>query len=277
MSDQASFAIVEQNKIGGAQMDLGAHIQFQSLKGKVSDSEWALREDMAACFRLVEHFGYNGTINNHISARVPDEPEHFLINPGGYMFSELSASSLVKIDSDGRILSPAPTGIVNPAGYVIHSAIMQARPDVHCAIHLHTIAGVAISAQAEGFKFYSQESMRFYGKVGYHDYEGISRDTSEREAIERDLQDNHVLFLRNHGTIVVGASIAEAFTYNVNLERSCQIQLAAQQSGVPLLHPSPEICEATRQQTQTGNQTSGLKAWRAYRRIADALYPSYLN
>lgn len=258
-------------------MDLGAHIQFQSLKDQVSPAEWEMRQDMAACFRLIEHFGYNGTINNHISARVPGEPDHFLINPGGYMFSELCASSLVKIDMAGRILSPAPTGIVNPAGYVIHSAIMAARPDVHCAVHLHTIAGVAISAQQEGLKFYCQESMRFFGKVGYHDYEGISRDNSEREAIERDLKDNIVLFLRNHGTIVVGTSIAEAFTYSVNLERSCQIQLAAQQSGAALIHPSPEICEATRHQTQTGAQPGGLKAWRAYRRIADALFPSYLN
>src|SRR5262249_24345369 len=142
-------------------VDMGARVQFPSLKGQVSPEEWDAREQLAACFRLVEHFGYNGTINNHISARVPGEPEHFLINPGGYLFSEVCASSLVKVRLDGTILSPAPTGIVNPAGYVIHSAIMAARPDVACAIHLHTVPGVAVSAQKEGLKFYCQESMRF--------------------------------------------------------------------------------------------------------------------
>jgi ribulose-5-phosphate 4-epimerase/fuculose-1-phosphate aldolase len=258
-------------------VDMGAHVQFKSLKGQVSAEEWDAREQLAACFRLVEHFGYNGTINNHISARVPGEPNHFLINPGGFLFSEVCASSLVKVHVDGTILSPAPTGIVNPAGYVIHSAIMAARPDVGCAIHLHTVPGVAVSAHKEGLKFYCQESMRFYGKIGFHEYEGISRDTSEREAIQRDLGDNIILLLRNHGTIVVGGNIAEAFTWQVNFERSCEIQVTAERTGGDLTLPSPEICAATREQTRGGNSPTGEKAWNAYRRIADAHFPSYLN
>ena len=258
-------------------VDMGARVHFKSLKGVVSPEEWEARENMAASFRMIEHFGYNGTINNHISARVPGEPDHFLINPGGYLFSEVCASSLVKVHLDGRILSEAPTGIVNPAGYVIHSAIMSGRRDVNCAIHLHTVPGVAVSTQKDGLKFYCQESMRFYGKIGYHDYEGISRDSSERDAIQRDLGDNIVLMLRNHGTIVCGGSIAEAFTWTVNFERSCEIQVAAESAGRDIIIPSPEMCEQTREQTRAGNQPTGDKAWNAYRRIADAYYPSYLN
>jgi ribulose-5-phosphate 4-epimerase/fuculose-1-phosphate aldolase len=259
-------------------VDMGARVEFQSLKGTVSPQEWQLREEMAACFRLIEHFGYNGTINNHMSARVPGEPDHFLINPGGYLFSELCASSLVKVHMDGRILSPAPTGIVNPAGYVIHSAIMSGRPDVNCAIHLHTVPGVAVSTQKDGLRFYCQESMRFYGKIGFHEYEGISRDTEEREGLIRDLGDNMILLLRNHGTIVVGGSVADAFTYAVNFERSCQIQMMAESTGAEVIIPPPEMCEQTRQQTlPRDNRPAGEKAWRAYRRIADAYYPSYLN
>ncbi len=259
-------------------VDMGSRVAFKSLKGSVSPEEWQTREEMAACFRLIEHFGYNGTINNHISARVPGEPDHFLINPGGYLFSELCASSLVKVHLDGTILSEAPTGLVNPAGYVIHSAIMAGRRDVNCAIHLHTVPGVAVSVQKDGLRYYCQESMRFYGKIGFHEYEGISRDTSEQEGLVRDLADNMVLLLRNHGTIVVGGSIADTFTYTVNFERSCEIQMSAERAGAELIIPSAETCLQTREQTRpTGNRSSGDKAWRAYRRIADAYYPSYVN
>jgi ribulose-5-phosphate 4-epimerase/fuculose-1-phosphate aldolase len=257
--------------------DMGARVSFKSLKGEVSAEEWQTREQLAACFRLVEHYGFNGTINNHISARIPGEPECFLINPGGYLFSEVCASGLVKVQLDGAILSEAPTGIVNPAGYVIHSAIMDGRPDVQCAIHLHTIPGVAVSAQKQGLKFYCQESMRFYGRIGFHDYEGIARDTQERESLKRDLGNNIVLLLRNHGTIVVGRSIAEAFTYVMNFERSCEIHLATESARGEAVVPPPEICEQTRNQTERGNQPTGEKAWKAYRRIADCYYPSYLN
>jgi ribulose-5-phosphate 4-epimerase/fuculose-1-phosphate aldolase len=258
-------------------LDMGARVSFNSMKDQVSPEEWDTREQLAACFRLVEHYGYNGTINNHISARVPGEPDHFLINPGGYLFSELCASSLVKVHMDGCILSEAPTGIVNPAGYVIHSAALEARPEVRCVIHLHTIAGVAVSAQSEGLKFYCQESMRFFGRIGFHDYEGIARDVDERDSLRRDLGRNTVLLLRNHGTLVVGRSIAEAFTYMMNFERSCQVQMALEASRGELIAPPPEICEQTRGQTERGNEPTGEKAWRAYRRIADCYYPSYMN
>lgn len=256
-------------------IDLGAHVSFKSLEGEVSPEEWDARQQMAACFRLLEHYGFNDTVNNHVSVRVPGEPDHFLINPGGYMFSELCASSLVKVHLDGRVLSEAPTGIVNPAGYVIHSAVMAARPDVQCAIHLHTVPGVAVSTQKEGLRFYCQESMRFYGRIGFHAYEGISRDTNEREILQRDLADNIVLFLRNHGTLVVAGSVGEAFVYTMNFERSCQIHVATEGLRGETSIPSPEVCLSTRRQTEASRSRTGDRGWRAYRRIVDAYYPSY--
>ena len=258
-------------------MDMGARVSFKPLKSEVSSLEWDAREQLAACFRLIEHYGFNGTINNHVSARVPGEPDCFLINPGGYLFSEVCASSLVKVRLDGAILSEAPTGIVNSAGYVIHSAIMAGRPDVQCAIHLHTVPGVAVSAQKDGLKFYCQESMRFFERIGFHDYEGIARDSQERESLQRDLGDNIVLLLRNHGTIVVGRSIAEAFTLMMNFERSCQVQVAIDSSDTQAVVPPREVCLQTRSQTEQSNQPAGGKAWNAYRRIADCYYPSYVS
>jgi ribulose-5-phosphate 4-epimerase/fuculose-1-phosphate aldolase len=257
--------------------DMGAMVEFKSLKDEVSPQEWQARKELAACYRLVAHFGFNDSISNHMTLRVPGEPNHFLINPGGYLFSEICASSLVKVDLDGTVLSEAPTGIVNPAGYVIHSAVLGARPDVNSVIHLHTVPGVTVSARKSGLKFYCQESMRFYGRVGYHEYEGIARDTDERESLARDLADNAVLMLRNHGTLVVGGSVAEAFTLTMSLEHSCQIQVAAESTGEELVHPSDEVCRSTLEQTRKSNRPTGDKAWAAYRRIVDFNYPSYVN
>src|SRR5690606_30401015 len=146
--------------------------------------------ELAALYRLIDHYGFASTTANHMTARVPGEPNNFLINPRGYLFAEICASSLVKIDIDGNILSEAPTGIVNPAGYNIHSAVMAARPDVNCAVHLHTVPGTAVSALKDGLEFLCQESMRFYGSIGFHDYEGIARQSDERERLARDLGNN---------------------------------------------------------------------------------------
>lgn len=257
--------------------DMGAMVQFKSLQDSVSPQEWQARKELAACYRLIAHFGLNEAINNHITLRVPGEPSHFLINPAGYLFSEICASSLVKIDLDGTVLSEAPTGIVNPAGYVIHSAVLGARPEVNSVLHLHTRAGVAVSAQKSGLKFYCQESMRFYGRVGYHEYEGISRDTDERERLARDLKDNSVLMLRNHGTLVMGNSVGEAFNLTMSFEHSCQIQLAAESTREELVHPSEEVCRSTFEQTRNSNRPTGERAWAAYQRVADCYYPSYVN
>lgn len=257
--------------------DMGAKVHFKSLKNDVSPEEWEARLDLAACFRLVDHFGFNRAPNNHLSARVPGEPGHFLINPGGYLFSEICASSLVKIDLDGNVLSEAPTGIVNPAGYNIHSSVMGARPDVNCAVHLHTVPGVAVSAQKNGLKFLCQESMRFYGRIGFHEYEGIARESNERERLAHDLGNNFALLLRNHGSLIVGRTIAEAFQLTLSFERSCEIQVAAQSSGEELVVPSKEVSEKTANHRDMRNRPIGAAQWKAYRRIADAYYPSYVN
>jgi ribulose-5-phosphate 4-epimerase/fuculose-1-phosphate aldolase len=257
--------------------DMGAMVQFKSLREAVSPEEWQARLELAACYRLIAHFGFGEGRANHITARVPGEPNHFLINPGGYLFSEICASSLVKIDLDGTILSEAPTGIVNPSGYVIHSAVLGARPDVNSVIHLHTVSSAAVSTQKSGLKFYCPESMRFYGRVGYHDYEGISRDIDERVRLAGDLRDNAVLMLRNHGMLVMGNSVAEAFSLTMNFERSCQIQIAAESTGEELVHPSEDICRKTLEQTRMSNKPTGDRAWAAYRRIVEFYYPSYVN
>jgi ribulose-5-phosphate 4-epimerase/fuculose-1-phosphate aldolase len=257
--------------------DMGSNVSFRSLKGEVSHEEWEVRLALAACYRLVDHFGYNVTSANHITARVPGEPDHFLINPGGYLFSEICASSLVKIDLEGNILSEAPTGIVNPAGYVIHSAVLSARPDVNCVVHLHTVPGIAISAQKHGLRFLCQESLRFYGRLGFHEYEGVARKTSERERLSRDLGDNFVLILRNHGSLVVGRTVAEAFNLTMSYERSCEIQLAAQSSNDELVLPPQDVCQKAANHHDARNVPIGDAAWKAYRRIADFRYPSYKN
>jgi ribulose-5-phosphate 4-epimerase/fuculose-1-phosphate aldolase len=256
-------------------IDMGARLPNKSLKGEVSAEEWERRCELAAFFRLIAHYGLNTSPDNHITARVPGEPDHFLINPGKRMFTEITASNLVKIDLQGNILSDAPTGIINPAGFIIHGAVMTARPDISCSVHLHTVPGVAVAAQKKGLQHYSQESMRFYGKVGFHDYEGISKDMDEQERVAHDLADNFVLILRNHGSLVVGRTVAEAFIFTIGFEKSCEIQVAAQASGQELTIPDEKICEMTANHRGRLNRPQGADAWDCYRRIADAYYPSY--
>lgn len=257
-------------------VDLGARLDHPSMKDKVSKEEWQTRLDLAAFYRLADHFGYAKTPANHVTARVPGEPDHFLINPGGRLFAEITASSLVKIDMEGNILSTAPTGIVNPAGYVIHSAVLMARPDINCVAHLHTVPGMAVAAQKNGFKFLCQESLRFYGRLGYHEYEGVARDLDERDRLKADLAENDVLVLQNHGSLVTGGSIGETFTRTMSWETSCQVQATAQSSGEELIVPSEAACKRTYANSRRTNRPQS-DSWQAYRRIVDAYYPSYVN
>ncbi len=259
------------------EVDMGEGLEFPSVKDKVSKEEWETRVDLAACFRMVSHFGYADSTGNHISARVPGEDDHFLINPGGYLFSEVSASSLVKVHIDGTVLSEAPTGYANEAGYVIHSAVMMARPDIRCCIHTHTIPSIAVSLQEDGLQYYCQESLRFYNKVGYHDYEGTAEDIDERQRLAADLGDNDVLFLRNHGLLVVGATIGETFIMNKSVEKSCNVQVTAQSSGVKLVQPPDEIYVKTANRNRTANGPRSGRTWAAFRRMADKLYLSHKN
>ena len=254
-------------------------LRFKSLKGKVSAAEWEARVDCACAYRLVRHFGMDDLIYNHISARVPGT-EEFLLNPFGLMYDEICASSLVKVDLKGNILwQPEwPKGLnytFNLAGFVIHGAIHEAKPELHCVIHTHSIAGMAVSALKKGLLPMTQTSMRF-SKVAYHDYEGVVLEMDERKRLLKNLGDCEVMLLRNHGPLVVGRSIPEAFNNLYRLERACRSQLLAQACNDDILLPSQAVFEKTTRMYQPGvRRTVGMLEWPAMRRLADRLDPSY--
>jgi ribulose-5-phosphate 4-epimerase/fuculose-1-phosphate aldolase len=241
---------------------------------QIPPAEWQMRVDLAACYRLVAHFGMTDLALTHISARVPGHDDHFLLNPYGFLFDEITASNLVKIDLDGKVVEESEYE-VNRAGYVIHSAVLAARPDVTCVLHTHTIAGMAVSAQAEGLLPLAQCSMRFHDRLAYHDFEGISLDTDERSRLQASLGDKYAMMLRNHGLLVAGRSVPEAWSLNWSLERACQVQVAAQ-TGNARLSPAPaEVAEHTAQQMWRGNEPSGQREWPSLLRLLDKLDPSY--
>ena len=214
-----------------------------SLKDRVSTGEWDARVNLAACYRLATHFRMTDLIYTHISARVPGAEHHFLINAFGQLWDEISASTLVKVTLDGEIVEdPAGLGF-NRAGYVIHSAVHRARPDVQCVMHTHTAAGVAVSAQEHGLLPVSQHAMRFYNRIAYHDYEGLALDLDEQARLTRDLGERKAMILRNHGLLVCGSSVYETFDYMYYLERACQTQINALAGGAKLRIPPPEIAE----------------------------------
>src|ERR1700758_4866559 len=244
----------------------------------ISAQEWAVRVDLAACYRLLAHFGWDDLILTHNSARVPGEPNHFLINPMGLMFNEITASNLLKMDLDGNLVEPSEYE-GNRAGYVIHSAIYMGRPDVRCVIHTHTEADIAVGALEEGLLPLSQWAMRFYNRLGYHDYEGVSLEFDERERLQQSIGNHPVLVLRNHGLLATGRNVAEAFSLTYHFERSAEAQLkimAAVAAGAKMVVPSPDTCE--RQAALfTGNEPrlQGQREWPALLRLADKLDPSY--
>ncbi|CAN5289705.1 class II aldolase/adducin family protein [soil metagenome] len=213
----------------------------------IADAEWATRVQLAAAYRLAAHFGLTDLIYTHISARVPGEPGRFLLNPHGWFFDEITASSLVKIDVDG-----SPVGDqrfeVNAAGFTIHSALHQSRHDVDCVVHLHTDAGMAVAALECGLLPLNQISMQFHDRVAYHDYEGISLELDERERIVASMGSENHMILRNHGLLTVGRSVAEAFTRMFYLNRACEIQVKTLSMGQKVVLPSPEVCEHAAQQ-----------------------------
>ena len=241
---------------------------------KIPAAEWEARVDLAACYRLVAHFGMTDLALTHISARVPGHDDHFLLNPDGFLFDEITASNLVKIDLDGKVVEDSEYE-VNRAGYVIHSAVLAARPDVNCVLHTHTIAGMAVSAQAEGLLPLAQCSMRFHDRLAYHEYEGISLDTDERSRLQASLGDKYAMMLRNHGLLVAGRSVPEAWSLNWALERACQVQVAAQTGNATLSPASAEVAEHTAQQLWRGNEPAGHREWPSLLRQLDKIDPSY--
>jgi ribulose-5-phosphate 4-epimerase/fuculose-1-phosphate aldolase len=220
-----------------------------SLHG-VSETEWAIRCDLAALYRLVAHHRWTDFIYTHLSARLPGPEHHFLINKFGVNFDRMRASDLVKIDVDGNVVEEGDTSsrTVNAAGFTIHSAIHMARPDLMCVIHTHTSAGIAVSAMKEGLLPLSQHAQKFYGRIGYHDYEGIALDLAERDRLVKDLGTHKAMILRNHGLLVGGTSISEAFHMIYMLERACAAQVAALSQGREIVLPPHEVCQHTSDQ-----------------------------
>ncbi|MGI9202787.1 MAG: class II aldolase/adducin family protein [Woeseiaceae bacterium] len=248
-----------------------------SARGAVSDEEWAVRVNLAACYRLIALYGWDDLVFTHISARVPGPDEHFLINAYGMMFEEMTASALVKVDLDGNIVSETPYEI-NPAGFTIHSAVHAARDDAGCVLHTHTKAGVAVSAQAEGLRPLSQISLLPYASLSYHDYEGIALNEDEKPRLVADLGVNNFLVLRNHGLLTVGGSIADAFLYMYVLETACQTQLAAQSAGVALVEIDATIVAGIKAQVELVTRGMGGElAWPGLLRKLDRSDGSYRN
>ncbi|WP_428555850.1 class II aldolase/adducin family protein [Pseudomonas edaphica] len=246
-------------------------------------TEQQLREELAACYRLIAHYRMSDLIFTHISVRIPGPEHHFLINPYGLMFDEITASNLVKIGLDGQAVEPSAYA-VNPAGFVIHSAIHGAREDAQCVLHTHTRAGCAVAALECGLLPVNQISMEFYGKVAYHDYEGVALDMHEQRRLVQDLGDKPVLMLRNHGLLTVGETVGEAFLRMYYLDKACDIQIAALACGKLILPPA-EVCAYTEQQFNNPNRAleegeltdvnAMQLAWAALLRMLDRVSPGY--
>jgi ribulose-5-phosphate 4-epimerase/fuculose-1-phosphate aldolase len=247
----------------------------ESVRPQVSDEEWAIRVDLAACYRLIAMYGWDDLVFTHISARVPGPDEHFLINAYGMLFEEITASSLVKVNLDGEKVLDSPYPI-NPAGFVIHSAVHEARPDVGCVLHTHTKAGVAVSAQLDGLLPISQVSLFAYATLAYHDYEGVALNDDEKPRLVADLGTRNALILRNHGLLTTGPTIPDAFLMMYALETACQTQVMAQSSGGDLvLVPQPIVDGIQAQAEVVLKGLGGQLAWPGLLRKLDRLDPGF--
>ncbi|MBM3503565.1 MAG: class II aldolase/adducin family protein [Alphaproteobacteria bacterium] len=229
-------------------------VYTRARRNDVSAGEWKARVDLAACYQLFDRKGWTDGINTHLSVRSPDNPNHFFLKPDHLLFHQVTASSMIKIDLDGNLVDP-DSGKVNPAGAIIHSAVLAARSDSNCVLHHHTDAGIAVSSQEDGLLPMSQHALQFYNRVSFHEYEGIALDPSERASLQSDLgPTNNVMLLRNHGILVVGSSVGMAFSICDQFETACRSQIMAQQSGARLHFPTPAVCEHTAQQFERGSQ-----------------------
>ncbi len=254
-------------------------LNIPSMRPNCSELEWQARIDLAACYRLVDLYGMSDMMANHISAHVPGEPGAFLINPYGMMYEEITASCLIKVDLAGNILSQPDFGVldygINRAGYVIHSAIHEARPDVACVIHTHSWASMAVSSLACGLLPLTQTAMRFL-KIGYHDFEGVVLIDAEKLTLVRDLGQGDALMLRNHGALTVGHSVGEAFNWMHRIELACHSQLAAMACNTAFVEVPQAALESTWANYQRGTRRPyGLMEWPALLRKLDRLDPSY--
>lgn len=239
--------------------------------------EWIIRQELAAAYRLAHHFGWDELIYNHITVEVPGEKGHFLTNPMGLRYDEVTASNLVKIDLDGQILSSTAFGI-NRAGYVIHSAIHAARGDAQCVIHTHSRAGIAVAALEGGLQSLTQSGMQFHNRVAYHDYEGFNVNLEERKRLVESLGKRQAMILRNHGLVTIGRSIGKAFQRMYFFEQACQTMLDVLSTGRPTALPPEEVLEATAKKWEEGTSDASANddlEWKALLRLVDRLYPDY--
>jgi ribulose-5-phosphate 4-epimerase/fuculose-1-phosphate aldolase len=246
-----------------------------SIKDKVSAEEWQARVELAAVYRLVALYGWDDLIFTHISARVPDEDGHFLINPYGFLFEEITASSLVKVNLQGEIVSET-SNFINPAGFTIHSAVHEARHDVGCVLHTHSLYGVALSTQKEGLLPISQQSLFPLSGLSYHNYEGVALNEEEKPRLVADLGTKNFLILRNHGLLTCGKTMAEAFLFMYILESACRIQILGQSGGKELIPIHPAILQGITAQVEMVTKGMGADlAFPALLRKLDRIDGSY--
>ena len=248
-----------------------------SVRDIVSPEEWETRVNLAACYRLIDHYGMSDLAGTHISARVPGEDNAILINPYGLFFDEITASSLIKVNLDGDVLSESEYR-VNAAGFVIHSAVHEARHDVDCVLHTHTRAGMAVSALKCGLLPMSQHSARFIDNIGYHDYEGLATNLDERERLVRDLgETNMTLVLHNHGLLTCGRNIAEAFWLMHKLEKTCQAQIDGMAAGAKVAEIVPAVQDNTAKMFKDRGTLAPDRNWPGHLRQLDRVDPSFRN
>lgn len=254
-----------------------AEARLKEVQSDMTEAEWAQRVNLAAAYRLVAHYGWDDLVDTHISARVPGPEHHFLINPYGLMFDEITASSLVKVDLDGNLLTKSEYSI-NPAGFTIHSAIHEVREDAGCVLHLHTPDGTAVASCLEGLLPLNQTAQLVTGDLAYHDYEGIALDHDERPRIQKDLGTKNYLLLRNHGTLTVGRSVASAFERMFHLERACTMQVRTRMLG-PTAYPVEKLVieknEKLVSDLDRAERRANLLVWPPLLRKLDRLDPSY--
>ena len=245
------------------------------VKNTVSKEEWEVRTDLAAFYRTVPYFGWDDLIFTHISAKVPGTEDEFMINPYGFLFDEITASNLVKVDLKGKILSDT-NNFINPAGFTIHSAIHEARDDAHCIVHLHSNDGVAVASLKDGLLPLSQTGMLVRSQIAYHDYEGVALFDEEKERLVKDLGDKKLMILRNHGTLAIGKNVAETFTNIYFLEKACTYQVRAMAGSLELNYPSEEAKETTSKQGE-GREMAAALLWPAIKRKMESVDSSFMN
>ncbi len=241
-------------------------------QGKISDAEWQARVDLAAIYRLIAMHGWDDVIYNHSSMRVPGEPRMFLMKKHELLYTEVTASNLVKVSMDEDLDEKSG---VNRPGFTLHGGVLSGRPDVNCAIHVHTEYGMAIAGLKHGLRMVSQQAIRYYNRIGYHAYEGLTEDFAERERINRDLGQNRAMIMHNHGLLTVGKTAREAFILMQHLMEAAKVQLMLEATGSELIEIPPEVCEKTAAQYEKHDAGRGAADWPAYLRMLDKIDRGY--